>query len=118
MYSQTLTATHKLLENLQVWFAQQSPLQSVLLPSLLVHLANEVDYSQLRNQFELQTGHFLNQWGASSLSEELLRGKIIVFVRPIALQIYVNSCRQALSFTFSNSIDRSSRLMNQSNYLP
>ena len=117
MYCQTLTATYKMLENLQAWFAKQSPLPSVLLPSLLVHLANEIDYYQLRNQFELQTGHFLNQWSAStSVSEELLREKITVFVRPIALQIYVNSCRQALSFPFLNSIDKSSRLLNQSNY--
>lgn len=106
MYSKTLTATHKLLENLQAWFAKQSSLPSVLLPSLLVHLANEVDFYQLKNQFEVQTGHFLNQWGASSsVSEELLKEKIIAFVRPIALQLYVNSCRQALSLPFVKPID-------------
>ena len=113
MYSKILAETHKLLENLQVWFTEQSSLQSVLLPSFLVHLANEVDFDRLRNQFEVQTGHFLNQWGVSaSVSEELLKEKIIAFVTPIALQLYVNSCRQALSLPFSKSIDESSQSIN------
>ena len=100
IYLQTLTATNKLLENLQIWLAEHRSLQSVLLPYLLVHLANEVDFYELRNQFEVQTGHFLNQWGAfSSVSEELLKEKIITFVRPIAIQLYINSCRQARSFS-------------------
>ena len=108
MYSKTLTATYKLLGNLQAWLIEQSSLQSVLLPSLLVHLANEVDFYQLKNKFEVQTGHFLNQWGASSsVSEELLKEKIIAFVRPIALQLYVDSCRQALSLPFVKPIDES-----------
>ena len=97
MYCKTLTATNKLLKNLQYWFAEHSSLRSVLLPSLLVHLTNEVDFYKLRNQFEMQTGHFINQWGvSSSISEDILREKIIIFIQPIATQLYINSCRQAL----------------------
>ncbi|MDJ0536170.1 MAG: hypothetical protein QNJ70_27385 [Xenococcaceae cyanobacterium MO_207.B15] len=100
MYCKSLTSTNKLLEDLQVWFAEQNPLQPALLPSLLVHIANEVDFYELRNQFEKQTGHFLNQWGtASSISQELLKEKIVTFVRPIAIKIYTKSCRQALALS-------------------
>ena len=63
MYCQTLTATNKLLKNLQSWFAEHSSLRSVLLPSLLVHLTNEVDFYKLRNQFEMQNRSFYKSMG-------------------------------------------------------
>ena len=110
MYCQALIATNKLLDSLQNWFSQQSSLHPALLPCLLVHLEKEVDFYDIRNQIEVQTGHFLNQWGtSSSISEELLKEKLMMLVKPIGMQLYINSCRQALSFSSSlKSLNESS----------
>jgi hypothetical protein len=92
-YMASLAQTDTLLSNLQKWYLEHCPSESVL-PSLLrSFLVERMNPLELRRSLEIWAGHPLEQWGAAkSLPREVLREQILTRIRPLCLEVYGECC--------------------------
>jgi hypothetical protein len=94
-YSNILYQTNDLLLNLQKQLVEKGSLQGDTESYLAISLAEKTFSAQLRDELSLTIGNSLNRWGNSlSLTSEHLQQELLERLRPLALEIYQESCRE------------------------
>ncbi|MGL5872756.1 MAG: response regulator [Xenococcaceae cyanobacterium] len=107
VYLKSLRQTEAFLEELQTWFEAQTNVNLLPIPIIAAHFLEKIDPNQLRDRLETSMGHSFNRWGTSSkISEQIIRELLLVELRPLALVIYADSYREAISLSiFENSFE-------------
>jgi hypothetical protein len=94
-YSNILLQANDFLLNLQKQIVEKDSLREVSGSYLAIALAEKTLPSQLREELSLAMGNSLNQWGNSiSITSDRLKKYLLERLRPIALDIYRESCRE------------------------
>jgi DNA-binding NarL/FixJ family response regulator len=106
-YLENLKQTEAFLEELQMCFEEQNNANSLPIPILVAHFSEKIDPVQLRDRLEASLGHSLNYWVTSAkISTQDIRELLLVELRPLALAIYMESYREAISLSgFENSFE-------------
>jgi hypothetical protein len=97
-YINILSQTNTMLLDLQERFAARASVNASLMPLLFTHLIEKISPDRLRSEIEAKTSYLLNQWGISTISEEIIQDYMLSYLRPVAKEIYQQICREVIGF--------------------